>query len=381
MSIPEVHLDTLAVHGGRDPEDDGGLAPSIRPATTFLRGEDGDYPGGHQYSRSSNETRARLESALAALEGGGEAVTFASGMAAASAVFMQLAPGDHAVVSADVYHGVIHFVKQWIVPRGVDVSFCETSDPDALADAIRGNTRLIWFESPSNPEMKITAFAAIAELARARGIVTVCDSTLASPVLQRPLEHGIDAVMHSSTKYLGGHSDMLGGVLVTRNAELARRLRAWQAESGAVPSAFDCWLLLRSLPTLPLRVTRQSASALHIAQWLSEQNGIERVLYPGLASHPGHAVAREQMRAFGGVLSVCVDGSERKARAFASATTLFAQATSLGGVESLIEHRASVEGDNRRSPGNLLRLSVGLEHPDDLLRDLAQALERVRDVN
>lgn len=369
-------IETLAVHGGREAEaGDNGLAPAIRPATTFLRGNDGGYPGGHQYSRGSNETRHRLERALAALEGGGEAMAFASGMAAVNAVFAQLAPGDHAVVSADAYHGVIRFAKNWLIPRGIGVTFCETTDAAAVAAQLQPETRLVWIESPSNPELKIADLAGIASLARERGILTACDATLASPALQRTLDHGIDIAMHSSTKFIGGHSDLLGGVLAMRDAELAARLRTWQCDAGAVPSAFDCWLLLRSLPTLPLRVMQQSESARQIATWLSEQNAVERVFYPGLATHPGHETAARLMRAFGGVVSVLVRGGEQAARAVASSTRVFAEATSLGGVESLIEHRASVEGAERRSPANLLRLSIGLEHPDDLIADLAQALQ------
>lgn len=373
----ETRIETLVVHAGREPESgDGGLAPAFRPATTFLRDESGDYAGGHQYARASSPTRARLEAALAALEGADDAFCFASGMAAIGAVFAQLRPGDHAIVSADAYHGVTRYVDNWLAPRDIEISHCDTTQLDTVRASVRSNTRLLWLESPSNPELKITDLAAMAEFARQRKLLTVCDATLASPVLQRTLAHGMDVVMHSSTKFIGGHSDLLGGVLATNNADIAAQVRAWQTDGGAVPSAFDCWLMLRSLPTLPLRVRQQSASAQRIAEWLREQNAVEAVFYPGLADHPGHALARRQMTAFGGVVSFCLRGDERRARRVASRTKLFQQATSLGGVESLIEHRASVEGAQRRSAPNLLRLSIGLEHADDLVGDLAQAFEQ-----
>ncbi|HEX7030142.1 MAG TPA: PLP-dependent aspartate aminotransferase family protein [Gammaproteobacteria bacterium] len=372
----KLRLETLAVHAGHEPETgDHGLAPAFKPATTFLRDADGGFAAGHQYARASNPTRARLENALALLEGGGEALCFSSGMAAVGAVFAQLAPGDHAIVSGDAYHGAIRFIDDWLKPRGIGVTYCDTSDTGNIERELQPKTRLLWLESPSNPELKITDLAAVAALAANRGILTACDATLATPVLQRTLDHGIDIVMHSSTKYLGGHSDLLGGVLATRDAELAAGLRAWQIDGGAVPSAFDCWLLLRSLATLPLRVKQHAESARRIAAWLTEQTAVEKVFYPGLAAHPGHETAKRQMRDFGGMVSFLFRGDEDATRAVASRTKIFQQATSLGGVESLIEHRASVEGAQRRSAHNLLRLSVGLEHADDLIADLSQALK------
>lgn len=382
MEESNPHTDTLAVHAGREPEPgDLGLAPAFKPATTFLRDPQGDYPGGHQYTRSSNPTRHRLEQALAALEGGGEAISFASGMAAVSAVFALLKPGDHAVVNADSYHGTIRYIENWLKPRGIGISYCDTTDADKLRAAVMPETRLIWLESPSNPLLRVTDLKALAEFARERGILSACDATFATPVLQKTLDLGIDIVMHSSTKFLGGHSDLLGGAAITRDTRAAESLRSWQCDAGAVPAPFDCWLLMRSLSTLPVRIQRQCANADYIARWLSERNEVETVFYPGLSSHPGHEIAARQMQAYGGVLSFLLAGSERKARAFASATRLIAQATSLGGVESLIEHRASVEGPQRRSPENLLRLSIGLEHVDDLLDDMTRAFESVRDIN
>lgn len=375
MSNDPLKYETIATHAGREPEaGDLGLAPAFKPATTFRRDAKGEYPGGHQYSRGSNPTRARLEAALASLEGGGEAITFASGMAAAGAVFAQLLPGDHAVVSADAYHGVTRYIDNWLKPRDIGITFCDTSELTMIERNVLPETRLIWLESPSNPQLKITDLGATGAFARKHGIMTACDATLASPALQQTLDFDIDVVMHSSTKYIGGHSDLLGGVLATRNIKLAATLRSWQIDAGAVPSAFDCWLILRSLPTLPLRVAQQSASAARIAAWLIEQNAVEKVFYPGLESHRGHDVASRQMRSYGGIVSFQLRGDEQHARRFASTTRLFTQATSLGGVESLIEHRASVEGAQRRSPDNLLRMSVGVEHVDDLLNDLHRTL-------
>lgn len=380
MRNDTIKFETLAAHAGREAEaGDLGLAPAVKPATTFLRDAKGEYPGGHQYSRGSNPTRTRLEAALAALEGGGEAVTFASGMAAAGAVFAQLKPGDHAIVSADAYHGVTRYIDNWLKPRDIGITFCDTAELATIERHVLPETRLIWLETPSNPQLKITDLVATGAFARKHGIMTACDATLASPALQQTLDFDIDIVMHSSTKYIGGHSDLLGGVVATRNADLAATLRSWQIDAGAVPSAFDCWLLLRSLPTLPLRVAQQSATATRIAAWLVEQNAVETVFYPGLESHRGHEIAKRQMRDYGGIVSFQLRGDEAHARRFASTTQLFAQATSLGGVESLIEHRASVEGAQRRSPGNLLRMSMGVEHADDLLNDLQRtfhALEK-----
>lgn len=371
------HLETLSVHAGREPEPgSNAVTPSISPATTFLRNEDGGYSGGHQYARGSNPTRTRLESALAALDDATDAIAFGSGMAAIAAVFQLLKPGEHAIVCGDSYHGTLRYVDQWIAGRGIEVSLVDTADTDAVKDAMQANTRLLWIESPSNPLLKIADLEALAELARANDCLTACDATLATPVLQATLDYGIDLAVHSSTKYLGGHSDLLGGVVTTRRADLAERLHQYQVEAGGVPSAFDAWLLLRSLPTLPLRVHRQSVTALALAEWLERDERIERVHYPLLQSHPHCERARKQMSAGGGVLSIQLRGNERFARAVASNTEIFRQATSLGGIESLIEHRASIEGEQRKSPDNLLRLSIGLEHVDDLQDDLSRAIEQ-----
>lgn len=371
------HIETVSVHAGREPEPGSeAVTPAISAATTFMRDAAGEYPGGHQYARGSNPTRARLEAALAAMEGSRHAQAFASGMAAIAAVFQLTRPGDHVMVCEDSYHGSIRYVQQWVEPRGIRVSYLDTADTDAVAAAMQPETRLLWIESPSNPLLKCADLAALAELASNNDCLTACDATLATPVLQRTLEHGIDIAVHSTTKYIGGHSDLLGGATATERDDLAERLHQYQVEAGSVPSAFDCWLLLRSLPTLPLRIRQQSASALALAQWLAGDDRIQQVHYPMLESHPHHHRAATQMQAGGGVLSIQLHGDEAHARKVAASTRIFRQATSLGGIESLIEHRASIEGEQRKSPDNLLRLSIGLEHPDDLKSDISHAMEQ-----
>jgi cystathionine gamma-synthase len=316
-----------------------------------------------------------LEACLTALEGGTSAMAFASGSAAASTVFQCLKPGEHVICSQDAYHNVLRILREVMTTWSLEVSFVDTSDLDAVKAALTRDTRLIWVESPSNPLLKIVDLAAVADIAHKVSAYAVCDSTFASPVLQRPLALGMDIVMHSATKYLGGHSDVVGGILVAREqGPLAERLRFLQNTGGAVPSPFDCWLLLRGTATLGVRVRAQSDTALKLAHRLEKHPGVEKVLYPGLESHPHHALAKRQMSGFGAMLSFCVRGGENAALRAAGRVKLFTRATSLGGVESLIEHRASVEGPMSHTPKNLLRLSVGLEHPDDLVADLEQAL-------
>ncbi len=368
--------ETLAVHAGREVEaGTHAVTPSITTSTTFERATDGSYPA-HSYTRGGNPNRDRLETALAALEGGADCVAFASGMAATAAVLQTLRSGDHIVLPDDLYHGTRHLATQIMARWGLTASFVEMSDLAQVAAALRPNTRLIWIETPSNPRLKITDLRAVAALARAQGILSIADNTWATPILQRPLDLGVDAVMHSTTKYIGGHSDVLGGAVIVGEGReaLAQALREVQKLVGGVPSPFDCWLLSRSIPTLPYRVRAQSLNAAAVAAWLADQPNIERVHYPGLATHPGHAVAAEQMTMFGAMLSVEVRGGLAAAMQVAASTRLFTQATSLGGVESLIEHRYSVEGTGTLTPPNLLRLSIGLEHVDDLIADLAAAL-------
>ena len=375
MSAKTPHFETACVHAGRhiDPST-GAVAPPIHLSTTFERKPDYSAEG-YIYGRSTNPNREQLEACLAALEGGAAAMAFASGSAAATAVFQTLKPGDHVVCTRDAYHGVLRILREVMTGWSLKVSFVDASDLAALKAAVTKDTRLIWIESPSNPLLKLTDIAAVAEIACNIGAYSVCDSTFATPALQHPLALGMDLVMHSATKYLGGHSDVVGGILVAREAgPWVERLRFLQGTSGAVPSPFDCWLLLRGTATLDVRVRAQSANALKVARHLEKHPKVERVFHPGLESHPQHALAKRQMNGFGAMLSFCTHGGEAAARQVAGRVKLFTRATSLGGVESLIEHRASVEGPESPTPKNLLRISAGLEHPDDLIADLDQAL-------
>jgi cystathionine gamma-synthase len=373
----DLKPETLAVHAGRNTgAESGAVAPPIHLSTTFVRGADGRLAHGHNYTRESNPTRAALETCLAALEGGRSAAAFASGSAAALAVFNAVEPGSGIVCSADVYHGIARQLADIVSRWGKQVTFVDASDLDAVRAAVRADTRLLWIETPSNPLLKIADIAALADIARRAGAQLACDNTFATPILQRPLALGADLVMHSTTKYIGGHSDVLGGAVVAgEDDELFARIRHFQGTGGAAPAPFDCWLLQRSIATLPYRIRAQSAGALAIARHLATRSEVERVLYPGIEDHPGHALAARQMSAFGGVVSVCVRGGAAEALRVTAGVRLFTRATSLGGVESLIEHRASAEGPNTRAPANLLRLSIGLEHVDDLVADLDRALD------
>ena len=374
-----MKFETLAIHAGREPDPATGAVRSpLHLSTTFVREADGSYPHGYDYTRTGNPNRTSLERALAALECGSDAVAFGSGSAATLAAFSLAAPGGRIVCAADCYYGTGRQLRE-IVPRwGVDVQFVDATDLTEVSQALAVPTSLLWFETLSNPRIRVADVAALVELAHERGTLVGVDNTFASPVLLQPLTLGADIVMHSTTKYLGGHSDLLGGVLVTRvaGAEYAA-LRAYQGTAGSVPSPFDCWLLLRSLATLPLRVRAQSGNALAIARFLQADPRVEQVHYAGLPDHPGHEIARRQMNGgFGGVLSLEVPGGREPAMNVAASTRLFTRATSLGGTESLIEHRQSIEGPHTRTPPGLLRLSIGLEHVDDLIADLDQALGR-----
>ncbi|MEY2503032.1 MAG: cystathionine gamma-synthase [Verrucomicrobiota bacterium] len=371
-----MRVETLAVHAGHEVDSATcAVAPPIHLSTTFERDPEGNYPHGYIYGRSANPNRNALEKALAALEGGAEAAAFGSGLAASSAVLQALAPGDHVVAPKDVYHGITKLLREVYARWGLETSFVDMTNLDSVKGAIGPATKLIWIETPSNPLLKITDVGAVCEMARAAGAISVCDNTLAS-IVQRPLDLGCDLVMHSTTKYLGGHSDVTGGAIIAKTAsDFFARVREIQTTCGAVPSPFDCWLLLRGMRSLPWRIRGHCENALKVATWLADHAQVDAVHYPGLASHPGHAMAARQMSAFGGIVSFEVRGAREAATTVAAKTKIFTQATSLGGVESLIEHRASIKGEDPRTPQGLLRLSVGLEHPDDLIEDLAQALE------
>ena len=373
--LKDLKLETLAVHAGTEPDPaTGAVTPPIHLSTTFERAPDGSYPHGYIYGRTDNPNRQALEHALATLEGGEAAACFASGSAAAAAILRTLRPGDHVLAPDDLYHGITKLLKQVFVPWGLKVDFVDTSAVDAVKAAWRANTKLLWLETPSNPLLKISDVAALSEFAHNQGAIVVCDATWTPPTVQRSLTLGADLVLHSTTKYLAGHSDVLGGAVVAKRAETLEPIRTVQNLEGAVPSPFDCWLVLRSLRTLPYRMRAHTENAGKVAAFLAAQPHVERVYYPGLESHPNFEIAARQMDSFGGMLSFEVIGGEAAAMRVAANVQLFTRGTSLGGVESLLEHRASIEGPESRTPKGLLRVSVGLEHPDDLIADLAQAL-------
>ncbi|HEY9738207.1 MAG TPA: aminotransferase class I/II-fold pyridoxal phosphate-dependent enzyme, partial [Trichocoleus sp.] len=330
-------------------------------------------------SRSGNPNRQALERAIAALEQGTEAVALASGSAATLAVFQALKTGDHVIAPQSVYFGVQEMLRRICAPWGLAFTLVDTTDVAAVKAAIKPETRLILIETPSNPLLAVTDIQAVAELAHSADAYLACDNTLASPVLQNPLNHGADLVIHATTKYLAGHSDVIGGIVVAREATpLFQQIRLIQEIGGAVPAPFDCYMALRGLQTLPYRVKAQADHAQKLAEFLGEHPAVENVLYPGLPEHPGHAIAAQQMSGYGGVLSILVRGGQAEAMAVAAEVKLFTRATSFGGPHSLIEHRASIEAPGTLTPPNLLRLSVGLEHPADLIADLDQALAAVK---
>ncbi|MGO9802930.1 MAG: trans-sulfuration enzyme family protein [Steroidobacteraceae bacterium] len=375
--MKKAGLDTLCVHAAHSPEQTtGAIAEPIYLSTTFERDADGDYPRGFRYSREGTPNRAALESCVAALEGGIGAVAFASGLAANMAALDLLAGGERLVAPLEAYYGSLQQFTEFTRSRGAALELADCRDPAAIEAATARGARLLWLETPTNPLLNITDLKRAATAGHAAGALVVCDNTFATPVCQRPFDFGVDLVIHSATKYLGGHSDVLGGIVVVReDAALLERLCAWQRMAGAPLAPFDCWLLRRSVATLALRVRAQCRAALEVAQFLAAHPAVERVFYPGLPSHPGHALAATQMRGgFGAMLSVCIAGGREAALRVAGRTRLFTRATSLGGVESLIEHRASIEGAGTRAPQNLLRLSVGIEEPADLVQDLEQAL-------
>lgn len=370
--------ETLLAQGlGRVAQPYREIVPPIHTATTYERGADGSYPGGRVYSRADNPTYDTPEALLAALEGGAQAMLFASGQAAAAAVFQSLLPGDAIIAPRNMYWALRSWLVNYAAPRGLTVAFYENDSVDDLARLARETKpRLIWAETPANPTWEVTDLAAAASIARETGARLAVDSTSATPMLQRPIELGAHLVMHSATKYLNGHSDVIAGALVTAaDDEPWRTIRQARSGSGAVLGPFEAWLLLRGMRTLALRVATASANAMALASRLEGHAKLSRVLYPGLASHPGHATAVRQMPGgFGGMLSVRLKAGEAAARDFTNRLRLFRQATSLGSVESLAEHRASVEGPGTLCPADLVRLSVGIEHADDLADDLLQAL-------
>jgi cystathionine gamma-synthase len=380
-----MKIETRAVHAGRKPE--GGsrdVAPAIHLSTTFHKADDGSLPGGYLYGRPNNPNREALEQALASLEEGAAALAFSSGSAATLAVFQALSPGDHVIAAEDAYYGTPILLRTVMANWGLKHTLVNMQDIDAVERAITPATRLIWTETPSNPLLNVTDLPAIVALAKKCGAIVACDNTWATPLFQQPLHLGVDVVMHSVTKYLSGHSDVTMGALVFReNSEKEKapwleKITSLQQEGGAVPSPFECWLTLRGLQTFPYRVRAHAENAHRVAEFLNAQpkSKIEAVHYPGLPSHPSHKIAAAQMSGFGGMMSIQVRGGQAEAFKLVGGLKLFSHATSLGSTHSLIEHRASVEGASTRSPANLLRLSIGLEHPDDLIDDLKNALKQ-----
>ncbi len=378
---PDMHPDTLAAQAlGWTDEATRAVIPPLHVSTTYLRDADNQYRSGRVYARADNPAFDQAEAVIAALERGHAAMLFASGMAAATAAFLALAPGDHVVAPRVMYWALRNWLLTFATTWGLDVAFVDTDDLDALRAALRpGRTKLVWLETPANPLWTVTDIAAAAQLAHGAGARLAVDSTVATPILTQPLALGADLVMHAATKYLNGHSDVIAGVLVTReDGEPWQRLRRLRSQLGGTLGSFEAWLLTRGLRTLHLRVRAASTSAQRIAEHFAASHAhVAQVLYPGLPADPGHAVACRQMQGgFGGMLSIRVRGGEAAAIAVAAHTRLWKRATSLGGTESLIEHRASVEGAGTPAPPDLLRLSVGLEHADDLVGDLEQALAR-----
>jgi cystathionine gamma-synthase len=371
-----MHFDTKAIHAGAHvDEETGAIAPPLHLSTTFERTDAGEASRGYSYIRDGNPTQARLEEALAAIDSAEGALAFGSGMAAGAALLQSLPRGAHVILPDDCYYGYRALAEESFERWGLTFEVVAMEDLDAVRRALRAEA-LLWAETPSNPLMKVVDLAALADLAHERGARLVADGTFATPALQRPLEQGADVVLHSTTKYLGGHTDVQGGSLAfkTRDALFERTLHARKL-GGGVASPFNSWLVLRGIRTLGARMRVHSENAMQLAQFLSTHDRVAEVFYPGLASHPRHDVARKQMSAFGGMLSFLVRGTRADALAVAARTRLFTRATSLGGVESLIEHRQSSEGAGSRTPENLLRVSVGLEHGGDLIEDLRQALD------
>jgi cystathionine beta-lyase/cystathionine gamma-synthase len=382
MAHTELHLDTLAIHAGQTPDPTtGAVMPPIVLSSTFAQ----DGPGNHkgfEYARTGNPTRQTLEACLAQLEGATHGLAFASGCAAMTTLLHTLRAGDHVVACDDVYGGTFRILDKVMKPLGIQTSWVDLTDMSRLESSITERTKLVWLETPTNPMLKLLDLRAASAISKRRGLKLVVDNTFATPMLQRPLALGADVVVHSTTKYLNGHSDVVGGAVLTSDEELASELRFLQNAMGAVPSPFDCFLVLRGVKTLPVRMERHVRTAQRLAEWLAAHPSVEHVYYPGLASHPQHALAKAQMAGPGGMISFVIKGGLPRARALLEKVRIFVCAESLGGVESLIEHPAlmthgSIPKPTREAIGivdGLIRISVGLEAEADLQHDLAQAL-------
>jgi cystathionine gamma-synthase len=371
-----MRFETKAIHaGGATDDETGALAPPIHLSTTFERAKDGAPAHAFSYIRDGNPTQARLEEALAAIDSASHALAFASGMAAVTCVLQSLPPGSHLILPDDGYYGVRALAAEFLPRWGITSDLMAMNDIEAVRAAIQPSTRAIWCETPSNPLMKIVDVAALADVAHHAGAMLIADVTFATPALQRPIEQGADVVMHSTTKYLGGHSDVQGGSLAfARHDGFSESVARCRKITGGVASPFNSWLILRGIRSLPARMRVHCENAMALARALAAHPRVDAVHYPGLESHAGHEIAARQMTAFGGMLSFNIQGGRDEALAVTAKTKIFTRATSLGGVESLIEHRASSEGPGSRTAENLLRVSAGLEHADDLVEDLMSAL-------
>ena len=379
MSTESTNLETIAIHGSMkdNPSPNEPVVPGIELSTIYEHRTDGIREEDWKYTRAGNPNRSQLEKVLASLEGGDNAAAFSSGVAAITSVFQAMNSGSHILVPDDVYFGtrmlVLDFAERW----GLEVDFVDMTNPSTVEQALKANTAMIWVETPSNPLLQITDVAKMCTLAKKHGAIVAVDNTWPTPFNMQPFDLGADVVIHSTTKYLGGHSDILGGaVIVKQNDELFQKIRKIQIAQGAVPSSFDSWLLARSIRSFPLRMRVHNENAGKMAAFLNEHPKVREVFYPGLESHPGHEIAKAQMSGFGGMISFLIEGDEADALKIVHGTKIVTAATSLGGIESIWEHRRSTEGERSVAPKDLIRFSVGLEHIDDLIADVEQALDK-----
>lgn len=376
--MKSTHIETVAIHGSMRAQkaENSPIVPGIELSTIYEHAKDGHREGDLKYSRLQNPNRLELEAVLCDLEKGAEAAAFSSGIAAINAVFQTLSHGDHVLIPNDVYFGTRKLMWEFSERWGLEIDFVDMTNLEVVEAAAKKNTRMIWIETPSNPQMYITDVEAMVKWAADRSAVVAVDNTWPTPFNMNPIDFGVDLVIHSTTKYLGGHSDLIGGAVIAKESgPLMDRVRSVQVVQGGVPSPFDAWMLCRSIRSFPYRMRAHNENASQLAAFMTHLPGIEEVFYPGLVSHPGHKIAKTQMRAFGGMISFLVSAGEPAAKKMVATSRIIKAATSLGGIESIWEHRKSTEGPLSQTPDNLIRLSVGLEHIDDLKLDLQQALE------
>ena len=376
--MKSTHIETVAIHGSMriKSTENTPIVPGIEMSTIYEHPKGEHKQGDLKYSRLQNPNRMELEKVLCEMEKGADAAAFSSGIAAINAVFQTLSDGDHVLIPNDVYFGTRKLMWEFLERWGLEIDFVDMTQLEAVQAAAKKNTRMIWIETPSNPQMFITDVKAIVRWAHQQEVVVAVDNTWPTPYNMNPIDFGVDLVIHSTTKYLGGHSDLIGGaVIVIESGPLMDRVRSVQILQGGVPSPFDAWMLCRSIRSFPYRMRAHNENAFHLAEFMTQLPGIKEVFYPGLETHPGHSIAKEQMRGFGGMISFLIDGGEIRAKNVVATSQLIKAATSLGGIESIWEHRKSTEGPLSETPNNLIRLSVGLEHIEDLKRDVKQAVE------